>query len=99
MQLLETMYIVFACLCGLAFMVNIISDETDMVAVFESILWGVLSIVAINVGGSFAFVCGIIITVLLGLNTLIDLGQVKAQFFAHLPLFIFFLVGLTKFTY
>lgn len=99
MQLLEIMYIVFACICGLVLIGNTVSDETDTVAVFESILWGVLSVVAINVGGSFAFICGIIMTSLLGLNTLIDLGQAKAQFFAHLPLFIFFLVGLTKFTY
>lgn len=99
MQLLEIMYIIFASICGLTFIFNILSDETDMAAVFESILWGILSIVSINVGGSFAFVCGVIMTSLIGLNTLVDLGQVKAQFFIHLPLFIFFLMGLTKFTY
>lgn len=100
MQMLIYMHIAMIVLAGIGFTANIFMENGKIQNLVEAIVWGVLAAFAVHFGGTFAFVMGIIFTVLLGCSTLVTVFDKPSNtFFIHVPMFLLFLYAVYTYTY
>lgn len=100
MQLLTVLLIIWICLCGLSFVVTIFSEDGKISTVVEAILWCTLCACGIAYGGTFAFVIGIILASMLGINVLYQATcDPKPVMVVHLPLCILLIIAVCQYTY
>lgn len=100
MQMLIYMHIAMIVLAGIGFTANIFMENGKIQNLIEAIVWGVLAAFAVHFGGTFAFVMGIIFTVLLGCSTFAAfISKPKPEFFIHVPMFLLFLYAVYTYTY
>ena len=100
MQLLIILHIIWICLCGISFVTSIFSDEGKISTVVEAVLWGTLCACSVAYGGTFAFVTGIVLASMLGINVLYQAAcDPKPTMVIHVPMCILFIVGVCQYTY
>lgn len=100
MQLLTVLLIVWTCISAISFIATIFSDDGKISTLVESVLWGTLCCCAISYGGTFAFVMGIILAALLGINAMYhSTFEPKPTVIIHLPMCILFIIGVCQYTY